>query len=456
MTTLEKPQPTRLQEFMWLFSGSEIHVLRECGTDYNRHATIGFSIFLTSAIAFVLAFVAGLKFSDGNIAIGIFAGVLWGLLVFSIDRSMVMSLKKDPDNPSKKIWFPLLIRASLASVICFVIAIPLETLIFGEEIRLQMEVDNSKKIQEQQDRLYSTYGIAGLGEAVNESTEAIDSLFRISKTEPNEPQYWSMKRGHEAALAAVARLEEDRQIKTDQAKILLQKIPYLPPSPDGKIERNYNSTPGKQYQALRNEVRLRHEGGNVGTITVKIEQGHSKADSIDGELEKCRNAWTKEKQSEIKKAQSNYQRLDSTKQANELAYQRKDSAFSNQVNRTHGFVREFAALNNIDDKSTHFLIWFIRIVLFIIELLPSVTKVYGKPTTYDFALAKKEEIERLEINDHAMASKDLEEVLLKEKIKLEQSLQLEVLRKILEVQKSLAEEALEKWKAEELQRINLS
>ncbi len=43
---------SKIQYLFWLLSGAEISILKDCPTDYNRQAGIGFTIFMTTLLAF--------------------------------------------------------------------------------------------------------------------------------------------------------------------------------------------------------------------------------------------------------------------------------------------------------------------------------------------------------------------------------------------------------------------
>ena len=91
---------SKIQYICWLFSGAEISLLKECPTDFNRQASIGFTIFMTCLLAGLSGGFAAWRFTidtpgqDGNWIASIIFGLVWGMLVFSIDRSMVVTLKK--------------------------------------------------------------------------------------------------------------------------------------------------------------------------------------------------------------------------------------------------------------------------------------------------------------------------------------------------------------------------
>lgn len=57
-----------------------------------------------------------------------------GSSYFCIDRSLVITLKKDPTLKHQKFWVPLLSRSALACIIAFMVSIPLELVIFEDFI----------------------------------------------------------------------------------------------------------------------------------------------------------------------------------------------------------------------------------------------------------------------------------------------------------------------------------
>ncbi|MEM7294452.1 MAG: DUF4407 domain-containing protein, partial [Pseudomonadota bacterium] len=130
-----------VQYFFWMIAGSEISVLKNCPTDYNRHASIGFTIFMTCMFAGFAGYLAGYSIGGNNEIAGIAFGTIWAFLIFSIDRSMVVSLKKNPTARRQSVFKFLIPRALLAGLIAFIISIPLETKVFEEEITIQMQKD---------------------------------------------------------------------------------------------------------------------------------------------------------------------------------------------------------------------------------------------------------------------------------------------------------------------------
>ena len=159
---------SKIQYICWLFSGAEISLLKECPTDFNRQASIGFTIFMTCLLAGLSGGFAAWRFTidtpgqDGNWMASIIFGLVWGMLVFSIDRSMVVTLKKDPTLKRQPFLIPLVTRMILAGLLAFMISIPLETKIFEPEIAKQAKDDIQKAKQNYGGSVETTSGIGAV------------------------------------------------------------------------------------------------------------------------------------------------------------------------------------------------------------------------------------------------------------------------------------------------------
>ena len=193
-TSTKKYKYSKIQYFFWLLSGSEISILKDCPTDYNRQAGIGFTIFMTTLLAFFSGSYAGYYFGESYLSAVIF-GIIWASLIFSIDRSMVVTLKKDPTKEKQNFWAAFLSRGVLAILIAFIISIPLELLIFNENIDLHMD-------KYKLDQVYTVQQAAKRNEAIEDKQLILsnDSLVlgkvesKLSNGEPQgDPEYDRLK-----------------------------------------------------------------------------------------------------------------------------------------------------------------------------------------------------------------------------------------------------------------------
>lgn len=121
-----------LKQFFIICSGSDTDILKQCSKgEQNKYAGIGATVFFTAIMAFIAASYALYTVFD-NLYAAIFFGLIWGLLIFNLDRYIVSTIKKS-DN-----FIDEIIQASprilLAVIIAIVISKPLELKIFEKEI----------------------------------------------------------------------------------------------------------------------------------------------------------------------------------------------------------------------------------------------------------------------------------------------------------------------------------
>ncbi|HMQ43819.1 MAG TPA: DUF4407 domain-containing protein [Mariniflexile sp.] len=121
-----------LKEFFIICSGSDTDILEQCSKgEQNKYAGIGATVFFTALMAFIAASFALYTVFD-NLYTSIFFGLIWGLLIFNLDRYIVSTIKKTGRVLDE------LIQASprilLAVIIAIVISKPLELKIFEKEI----------------------------------------------------------------------------------------------------------------------------------------------------------------------------------------------------------------------------------------------------------------------------------------------------------------------------------
>ena len=121
-----------LKRFFLLCSGVDSDIVNSCSNgEQNKYAGIGATVFFTAVMAFIASSYALFTVFD-NLYTAVFFGLIWGLLIFNLDRFIVSTIKKR-DN-----FLDELIQASprivLAVIIAIVISKPLEIKIFEKEI----------------------------------------------------------------------------------------------------------------------------------------------------------------------------------------------------------------------------------------------------------------------------------------------------------------------------------
>ena len=137
-----------LKNFFWMCSGADPDLLNDSPkSEQIKYAGIGGTVFFTAIMAFISGSYALYTVFD-NVYTSIAFGLIWGLLIFNLDRFIVSTIKKR-DN----VWQELLQaspRIILAVIIAVVISKPLEMKIFEKEInQVLLEQKNELTLQNQ-------------------------------------------------------------------------------------------------------------------------------------------------------------------------------------------------------------------------------------------------------------------------------------------------------------------
>jgi len=127
----------KLKEFFWLCSGAHIVFLKKCESEASKYVGIGATIFFTGIFAALAATYALYTVFD-NIWIASALGLVWGLMIFNLDRYIVSSMRKEGNV--KRELLTALPRIILAVIISLVIAKPLELKIFEKEIQAELVI----------------------------------------------------------------------------------------------------------------------------------------------------------------------------------------------------------------------------------------------------------------------------------------------------------------------------
>ena len=213
-------------------SGADTDILKTCSkAEQTKFAGIGGTVFFTAVMAFIAASYA-LFTVFNNYYTALFFGLVWGLLIFNLDRFIVATIKKQ-DNKWKEIW-QATPRIILAIIIAIVISKPLEMKLFEKEInqvlltqKNQLTLNNKTQIANQFTPQIATIKteITQLKQEIETKETETNALYNtyISEAEGTAgtkllgkgPVYKEKREKHDAALAELQQLKI-----TANAKIL--------------------------------------------------------------------------------------------------------------------------------------------------------------------------------------------------------------------------------------------
>lgn len=216
---------------------------------------MGATVFFTAVMATLAATYALYTVFD-NIYTAIFFGIIWGLLIFNLDRYIISTIKKS-DSKWKE-----LIQASprilLAMIIALVISKPLELKIFEKEInqvllteKNRMTLENKEEIAKQFEPEIAalTNGITSLKDEIAAKEKEVNDLYEtyIAEAEGRKgtllvgkgPVYKEKREKHDATLLELSQLRQENsqkiknnelaigQLQADQKKAELETQPII-------------------------------------------------------------------------------------------------------------------------------------------------------------------------------------------------------------------------------------
>ncbi len=180
---------SRLKKFFLVCSGVTDAILEQCPSDENKYAGIGATVFFTGVLAFFSSAYALFTVFDSYF-MAITFGLVWGLMIFNLDRYIVLSMKS-----YGKWWRDLMVavpRLMLAVLLAVVISKPLELKIFEKEISAELVTMEQEVFKDQENGVKERYAIeieaqqqqiAQLKNEISEKAAARDTLAIIAQRE---------------------------------------------------------------------------------------------------------------------------------------------------------------------------------------------------------------------------------------------------------------------------------
>lgn len=229
-----------LKQFFIICSGADTDILEHCSKgEQNKYAGIGATVFFTAIMAFIASSYALYTVFD-NLYSSIFFGLIWGLLIFNLDRYIVSTIKKRDHFIDE--FIQATPRILLAVIIAIVISKPLELKIFEKEInqvlleqKNELTLANKNQIAEQFSPNIATLEneIVELQNNITSKETEVNILYDTYITEAEGttgtkllgkgPVYKEKREKHDALLAELQQLKADNKTKiTDHENKIAQ------------------------------------------------------------------------------------------------------------------------------------------------------------------------------------------------------------------------------------------
>ena len=457
---------------LWFIAGADSKILTLCPLDQKKYEAIGMTILMTSLVGFASGCSAAWYFTEnGRWTLGF--GLFWSLLIFSIDRSLVVTLKKNPYERSFYV-LPLVFRGFLAILVAGIMSIPLELLVFNGFIQNDIENYKSDLLKQQKQNSFdqlqaNEYDSQSktLNQVLTEESDKMDHLKRTISKKQAEHQNEMRKlnqpntSAYNAAQASLIGLQRR-----------LNELYALPNIENKRNEiTNIRSQIGLKKELMANE----RTAWNV-RVNARLKELENEIARLTNELN---NAEEKYARTDKEK-----QRIDSTsvsyKNKSEASLSKTDERFRNGNNftlyyavlthaiyKTHKVKHEDIGRDGKKvtyeteeyvNKDFMFLLWFIRAMFFVIELLPSIVKIVSRAGQYELRVYHQEEELSKYLNSQAYrdycyqmlhGDHQLELTLQSQRHDAEKKVQQDIIQAIIDAEESVAKDYIDHWEKSE-------
>jgi hypothetical protein len=442
-TTEEEMYRTRLgwmKEFLWSCAGVNKGLLRQCPTDYAKYENIGGAVLLTSFMAMLSGgYAISTIFINQNPFVWVVLGVFWGLIIFNLDRLMVSSINADWSVKMKIVSISP--RIIMAIFLGFIISTPLELRIYDDEIGIQIEkdkdVERKSYMADDQHRLDSLQqkkieiesaplGSETVNISINKSNENLIKTLNELQAKANEYSHDISVCNTKIALYNRLNNQEDKK-----GKYINQII----------IERNKKA--GKQ--------RL------LNPVTQKIKEINAELMANDGDYRRHVESDLEQRKKDIAAIDEDIEKIKMI-----IDNKRNDKLEETLCKKYGGFQARMKAFGNMkeSESSTQKSALFISLFFVIIECVPTVFKVLISEGSYDDML--RADKLRLYAKSQEIISKANDEVNVVLSIAIQENRDKKdaqirankvLMEKMSDTQAELLQVAIDKWKEEELKKI---
>ena len=454
--------------FLWFVAGADVEMLSLCPLDYKKYEAIGMTILMTSLVGFAAGSSAAWYFTEDALWTLVF-GLFWSLLIFSIDRSLVVTLKKDPYKKSYYV-LPLVFRGFLAILVAGIMSIPLELLVFNGFIQNDIENYKSDLLKQQHKDSFDAQQSA----EYHSKSKSLNQLLKMESCKKDDIEMLINNKRSERQKE-VNMLNHPNTTTYNNAKAnangLQRQLNELYSLPNSDYRRN--RIPGLRSQiSHQRSVMASERNAWNSKVNARILE-------LDNEIAQLSDALRVVKE-KIAKTDREKQRVDSTSvsyQARaEESLNKTDERFRNGNNftlyyavlahaiyKTHKVTHERMGTDGktytyeteeFVNKDFMFLLWFIRAMFFVIELLPSIVKVVSKAGQYELRVYHQEEelkkyLHSQEYQDYCYkmlhGDNQLEMDLQAQRHDAEKKVQHDIIQAIMNAEESVAKESIDNW-----------
>lgn len=477
-----------IQRFLCICAGVDKGILQQCPTEWNKYTGIGATILFTGVLASLSGgYALYTIFRDGDLssidttaipyAIGF--GLLWGLIIFNLDRFIVSTFHKtDKGNKYQRFGSELLQaspRIVLAIIIAIVISKPIEVKIFESRLEEQIKLNEIASKKAKIDDFNAIYQVDKKEGIVN----ALDTtITKLQQELSSDPQNVVNLINNDLAKANSA-LVTTRTTNTPKINQHRQNITTIRQNQSHyrDVKDSLGNVIDRRLTADANQ-KIRNENNAIGELNGEIKEKENAVEKINKQIDEARIEHKKLKSKEIadRKTEKDSATVTLTTATNNADSESEKANKTSERAFTNNFISQLEALGDLTNSDTtmKYVSLFLTLLFLTIELAPILTKLITRRGPYDEILDAEEHLKKIEaketisrINSEvnellkqtdeiAKLSADIKMQSVKNKLDAELANNKLILDKIAEYQQELALSAIEKWYEDEKAKIDTS
>ncbi|MEV5740255.1 DUF4407 domain-containing protein [Microbispora rosea] len=353
-----------MRRFLIALSGARPEVLERCPSEYGKFEGIGGAV-LTTAVLAVVSMTFALNSALGvNVVLAVLAALVWGLMILSLDRWLVSTMKAD----APRRWPLAVPRFLMALLLGFVISTPLVLQIFRSEIDAQIVQIK----QQRADAFAARQQQGNVGKDVGQLRKEVADLEKVISSGGDVPIDTEQDPNIKALTAERARQQKLADKHYGEWQCQLYGGPSCPKKGDGPLAQDSR----RAYEKDKRRIDL---------VNRQIEDRKRELSAGSEEAKQARLASARDA---LPKAKA---QLDAgIKRQTDL-----QTTFDAENMATNGLLIRIQALNEVTGKDSSLGVT--RLLLFLlfllIECLPVTIKLMQRPGNYEkvLALAEKHE-----------------------------------------------------------------
>ncbi|GAB4428372.1 MAG: hypothetical protein OHK0039_46880 [Bacteroidia bacterium] len=393
----EEPQkPGAFKRFFFACAGAYIRILEIAPSEHTKYVGIGATILLTACMAVISGSFAIYTLVE-NVVVSVLFGLLWGALIFNLDRYIVSSIRKEG-----RTWHELglaMPRLLLAVVISLVITKPIEIELFSNQLDSELLIHTARLEKESEMELDRSLGL----DSIRRELAYIDSVrWQYKQLKEGKPSSFDFNEASgeytraKATYDSLYRLymptiKANDKLRGDLWNNYATKV--YETGPDGE-QRFVRWNFPQKWQDQSNDLYRTNQ-----RLQKVLDEHGARVEGLDKMRKGARAAFAEQLDEEIRLLQTRREDLEAARVEREAIRKEQIPQARESARRyAKGFPARIQALEQLKQKDG--AIWWtsnlIVLLFMLLETSPVFVKLISKRGPYDYLLSRIEHHKKIE------------------------------------------------------------